>query len=107
MEDLIALLNAHAGTPCRKVLVCARDVWETLSAAGAPVAIVQPWEFDVSELTGIGVIVGKGYEPGRWKLIRHDKCEVIGGETVDQALIVHHEGCAVIAEYDPAKGRRP
>lgn len=105
MEDLISLLNTHAGTPHRTVLVCAQGVWEKLKASGAPVAICHPWEFDVSELTGTGVIIAKGYEPGRWKLIRHDKCEVIGGETIDQALIVHHEGCAVIAEHDPAKMR--
>lgn len=105
MEDLVDLLNAHAGTPCRKVLVCSGDIWRKLEAAKAPVAFVQPLEFSVNELTGIEAIIAPGYELGRWKLIRHDHCGETGGEAAGQYLTGRHPRCTVIAEHDLRKMR--
>lgn len=98
MEDLIALLCACSGTPCRKVLVCAQDVWEEMQAAGAPAVLVQPLEFDIRELTSAGVIIAPGYGPGRWKLILHDRCRIAGGRTLLGSVVVSHRDCTVLGE---------
>lgn len=103
MEDLIDLLCACSGTPCRKVLVCARDVWEEMRAAGAPAALVQPLEFDIRELTCAAVIIAPGYATGRWKLILHDRCRATGGRTLLGLVIVSHRDCTVLGE----SGQRP
>jgi hypothetical protein len=100
MEDLTALtglIRAHAGTPCRKVLVCARDVWEAVEAAGLPAALAQPLEFSPCELTGTEVIVAPGYAAGRWKLIRHDSCLVVGLTPLGREA-ASHACCTVLGE---------
>jgi hypothetical protein len=37
-------------------------------------------------------------QPGWWKLTLHDACDVIGGETIDQAIIVSYKNCTVLGE---------
>jgi hypothetical protein len=98
MEDLIALLGACAGTPFRTVLLCARNVWEAVEAAGAPAALAVPLEFDACELTGTVVITAPGYRPGAWKLIQHDGCRVTSQRTCLGSAAVTHRDCTVLGE---------
>jgi hypothetical protein len=80
-EALAALVSDWNGNAV--ILTCAADVMYELA------------ELD-TELPEVQVI--PHYEPGQWKLTRHDACEVTGGETIGQAVIVSHRDCTVIAE---------
>lgn len=97
---LLGLIKEHSWTKYGKVLLCARDVWEDIQRSSDQVPQRMPWEADLSFFTGVQVTVIDSYEPGRWKMIRHDHCEVIGGETPDQAMIVTHERCTILGESE-------
>lgn len=97
-DRLTGLIKEHYGTKYQKVLQCAQDIWDALKETSAPAEPRRPWEPDLTFLTGINITVIPSYAPGRWKLVRHDHCEVIGGETIDQAMIVTHEDCTILAE---------
>jgi hypothetical protein len=113
---LIAGLIRKAGPAHRKQLYAAPDVCRALQAL-----VEGDWR-DVSPdvparvALGISVIMMDHYGHGRWKLIQHDHCSQIGGETIDQAMIITHERCTVLgsndgpgtgelADYDPGTGR--
>ena len=83
-EALARLIDAE-GTEHHVLLTCAEDVAGELAEV--------PWENPVAEIQVI-----YHYDPGQWKLTRHDSCDVIGGETIDQAIIVSHRDCTVIAQ---------
>jgi len=81
LARLVSLWNGSAVT-----LTCAADVMHELEeteydGAEAPEVQVVPW-----------------YEPGQWKLTRHDSCDVVGGKTIEDAVIVSHKNCTVLAE---------
>lgn len=95
-DRLIGLISRHSGTKHLKVLNCAQDVWDEIRMTVPPAPPRQPWEFDLHSLTAIEVSVAEHYEPGRWKMIRHDHCQVIGGETEEQAMLVTHDECTVL-----------
>jgi hypothetical protein len=84
-DELARLLRewGRAGAPL--VLTCAEDVFCELQ------------EFPLPEEPEIQVLATGRYDPGQWKLTRHDSCLVLGGETIEQAVIVTHPFCAVIA----------
>ena len=83
-EEIGRLIDAE-GPECYVRLVCAEDVAGELAEV--------PWENPVAE-----VYVSPHYEPGQWKLTRHDACDVTGGETIEQAMIVSHRKCTLIAQ---------
>jgi predicted ArsR family transcriptional regulator len=93
---LLGLIKEHSGTRHQKVLHCAQDVWDEVRVASAPAAPRRPWEPDLRSLTAIEVTVAGHYEPGRWKMIRHDHCLVTGGDEPGQAMLVTHEECTVL-----------
>lgn len=97
---LLGLLKEHSGTRHLKVLYCAQDVWEEVRLASIPAAPRRPWEPDLRSLTAVEVTMAKHYEPGQWKMIRHDHCLVIGGETQEQAMLVTHDGCTVLGRSE-------
>jgi predicted ArsR family transcriptional regulator len=99
---LLGLIKEHSGTRHLKVLHCAQDVWDEIRVASAPAAPRMPWETDLRSLTAVEVTVAEHYEPGRWKMIRHDHCQVTGGETQEQAMLVTHEGCTVLGRSEDA-----
>lgn len=107
MDNLARLLEEHAADTCRAVLVCAPDVWEAVRKSGAPAGIIEPLEWDVRELTQVGVIIAHGYEPGRWKLIRHDHCSGPAEPTLLGSMVVQHGECTIVARWpEPAECSR-
>jgi DNA-binding transcriptional ArsR family regulator len=97
---LIGLMAEECWKSGRRALLCARDVCDEIALAlpvrpGSPFA---PWMPGASVFVGIDVTVIDAYEPGRWKLVLHDGCEVIGGSTPGEAMIVTHRRCAVLAD---------
>jgi hypothetical protein len=113
---IAGLIREHSGTKYQKVLTCAQDVADALADVSTPAPPRMPWEADLTFLTGINVVVSPDAAPGTWQLLRHDHCEVIGGETPDQAMIVTHRDCTVLgsndgpgtgelADFDPSTGR--
>ncbi|MCW2929993.1 MAG: hypothetical protein JWM19_955 [Actinomycetia bacterium] len=98
LDKVAGLIREHAGTMYRKTLTCAQDVAYAVASMALPVAPRLPWETEISSLTGIEVVVIGGYEPGQWKMTRHDHCDVIGGEDIGQAMIVSHKECTVLGE---------
>jgi DNA-binding MarR family transcriptional regulator len=97
---LLGLIKEHSGTRHLKVLHCAQDVWDEVRLASVPAVPRQPWEPDLRFFTAIEVTVAEHYEPGRWKMIRHDHCQVIGGENQEQAMLVTHEECTVLGRSE-------
>lgn len=84
--ELAGLIAGWAADGSALELLCAQDVFGELQ------------EFELPEEPEIQVMVPAHYEPGQWKLMRHDACDVIGGETIDQALIISHKNCTVLGE---------
>jgi hypothetical protein len=91
LERLEALIRDHWAAPHLKVLTCAPDVWRKLQDIsreaeerdpGRPLFMPAP----LMPLLGIQVRVQEGREPGWWRMIRHDHCEVSGSE-------VTHDRC--------------
>jgi hypothetical protein len=87
-EELAALITAWAAGGVALELVCGQDVFGELQ------------EFDLPEDPEIDILVPVHYEHGQWKLVRHDACDVIGGETIDQAVIVTHRRCTILGQSD-------
>jgi hypothetical protein len=81
-EALAGLIDGWGADGSPLTLTCAEDVMHELDEV---VYSAEP-----------EILVIPHYEPGQWKLTRHDACTVIGGETIDQALIVSHENCTVL-----------
>lgn len=84
-EELAELVNSWNGSAV--TLTCAADVMHELEEAA---------QLDGREPPEVQVI--QHYEPGQWKLTLHNACDVIGGETIDQAVIVSHKNCAILGE---------
>lgn len=99
-DRLIGLIKRHSGTRHLKVLHCAQDVWDEIRLTTPPAPPANPWEPDLSFFTAIQVQMAEHYEPGRWKMIRHDHCQVIGGETQEQAMLVTHDECTVLGRSE-------
>ena len=97
---LLGLIKEHSGTRHLKVLCCAQDVWDEIRMASVPAAPRQPWEPNLHFLTAVEVTVAEHYEPGQWKMIRHDHCLVTGGDEPGQAMLVTHEECTVLGRSD-------
>jgi hypothetical protein len=100
LEKLISLMAKvkEAQVSGRCELRCAPDVCRALaSPASGDYRDVSP-DVPASLVTGIVVVMMDHYDRGRWKLVRHDRCSVIGGETIEQAIIVGHDDCTVLGE---------
>jgi DNA-binding MarR family transcriptional regulator len=97
---LADLIERHYWTPFGKVLYCAQDVWDGILLDWPARKARQPPEPDGHALMAIEVHVAEHYEPGQWKMIRHDRCQVTGGETPEQAVLVTHEECTVLGRSD-------
>jgi DNA-binding Lrp family transcriptional regulator len=97
---LLGLIKEHSGTRHLKELWCARDVWDEVRMASVPAAPRMPWEPDLHSLTAVEVHLAEHYEPGRWKMIRHDHCLVIGGDEPGQAMLVTHLECTVLGRSE-------
>lgn len=97
---LLKLISAHYGTRYLKVLDCAPDVWRDLQDVALEKSQEEQHFMPVPavDLFAIEVHVQMHYRPGQWKMVRHDNCEVIGGEDPEQAMIVTHERCTLIDE---------
>lgn len=84
-EEVVALTEIWGGGRHGALtLTCAQDVFGELQ------------EFPVSP--DVEVLVVPWYGHGSWKLTRHDSCDVTGGRTIDEALIVSHARCTVLAK---------
>lgn len=81
-EELAGTVNGYAEAGAYVVLTCAEDVFGELN--------------ETSVRADAEVQVVPHYESGQWKLTLHDACDVVGGETIDQAVIVSHANCTVI-----------
>jgi DNA-binding transcriptional ArsR family regulator len=99
-DRLLGLIQRHSGTRYLKILNCAQDVWAEIRLTAPPAQPRLPWDFDLHSLTAIEVHVAEHYDPGRWKMTRHDHCQVIGGETREQAILVTHDDCTVLGESE-------
>jgi hypothetical protein len=84
-EELAALVSLWNGSAV--TLTCAADVMHELEEVA---------QLDNGEPPEVQVI--PHYEPGQWKLTRHDACDVIGGYTIEDAVIVSHRNCTVLRE---------
>lgn len=113
---ITGLIKEHYGTKHAKVLLCARDVANALADVSTPGPHRMPWEPDLASLIGINIVVNPDAAPGTWRLIRHDHCDVIGGDLPEQSMIVTHRNCTVLgenpgpgdselADFDPLTGR--
>ena len=85
-DALARLVAGWAADGSPLTLTCAQDVFYELQE-------ILPTEADEVQVTVI-----PHYEPGQWKLMRHDSCDVIGGATIDEALIISHKDCTVLGE---------
>jgi hypothetical protein len=83
-EALATLVSAWNGSAV--TLTCAADVMHELEEA----------RLDGGEPPEVQVI--PHYEPGQWKLTLHNACDVTGGYTIEDAVIVSHENCTVLGE---------
>jgi hypothetical protein len=96
--EQIAFLIRHHGTDLRrKELLCAPDVAEALAAIipeRDPAWIPDP-EALPAWLAGIPIVPQEGSPPGWWRLVRHDRCRVVGRD-------VSHQNCTVLADSDHA-----
>ena len=85
LERLEALIRDHWATRYLKVLTCAPDVWRKLQDVSREAEEKDPGRAPfmpdpLMSMLGIQVVV-EDREPGWWRMIRHDHCEV-AGETV-------------------------
>lgn len=106
VDRLIADLAFVYFQPGHKTVTCAQDVSDALLARSrqadrTPVTMVT-WGKELVSLFSVPVHVIAGYEPGRWKFVRHDHCEVACGGGPDEGTIVVHGDCTVIDEEPPA-----
>jgi hypothetical protein len=85
-EELAALITRWAAGGVALELACGQDVFGEIQ------------EFELPDSPEIDILVPAHYESGQWKLVRHDACDVIGGETIDQAVIVTHRDCTVLVQ---------
>lgn len=108
LERLLTDISLVYHQPGHKTLSCAQDVSDALlarsrEARDAPETLVT-WGDELVSLLSIPVTVVRDYEPGRWKLVKHDRCEVVPGGDPDgpvSGFRVVHDGCTVIDE-EPA-----
>ncbi len=97
ISELVALVRASLGDGQRE-LQCAPDVCRALPRSPLEgYRNVSP-DIPASMALGIRVTMMDHYEPGRWRLIRHDRCDVIGGFDLGQAVMITHEHCTVLRE---------
>lgn len=82
-EELAGTVNGWMAEAAPVRLTCADDVFGELQ--------------ETSVRADADVMVVSHYEPGEWKLTLHNACDVIGGETIEQAVIVSHQHCPVVA----------
>lgn len=90
LDELTYQLTAAAKTRGRKELFCAGDVLGVLRSAIPPAEPTAPGQPSWALLTGVAIIEEPSFEPGRFRLVHHDNCEV---DTA--ALTVHHDRCSV------------
>jgi len=96
--QLAAMMAYTIDVGPRKVLECAADVCEALKAEIPPSdhaydaasSFIPAME---SYLIGIDIVILDSLQPGHWRLIRHDHCEVDAG-----AGTVSHDLCSVMDE---------
>jgi hypothetical protein len=104
-QRLLAGIALTWQIPAVKTLSCAPDVEERLreEALAAP----YPWDFLVTEgderrlvsLMGFQVHVIPHYQPGHWKLVKHDRCETVCGGGIDEGTIIVHDDCTVMDQH--------
>ena len=95
LDDLMAELRKAASTRGSKDLTLAEDVWTAMRDSVPESGPVMPWETErmAAQLLAVNVILGESFEPGRFRLVHHDNCDVdIETRTVD------HSRCTVAAE---------
>ena len=109
-ERILANIALTWQLRCRKTITCAPDVEEWVRANS--VERPDPWDFLVMEgdvrrlvsLMGFEVHVHPDYQPGQWKMTKHDHCQVIDqgpDAATAERYIVSHEQCTVMDE-EPA-----
>lgn len=101
-KEISGLIAGWGADGSHLTLTCAQDVADALAWVSQPRPPRDPCDFyalgTVGSFTGAGVIVIDRYEPGQWKLVRHDSCDVIGGHSIEDAIIVSHKNCTVLGE---------
>ena len=93
LDELRYLLTAAARTPGRKDFRCAADVVDALSEAIPAAEPVPPGQPSLALLMGVSIIRESAFEPGRFRMVRHDRCDVDV-----EARTVSHGRCPVIAD---------
>lgn len=104
-ERLLAGIALTWEVPAVKSLHCAPDVEERLREKA--VTVPYPWDHLVTEgderrlvaLMGFKVHVVPRYQPGQWKLVKHDHCEVVCGGQPDEGTIIVHDECTVMDRH--------
>lgn len=101
LDELKMSLDISVRSPARHILTCAFDVHEVIADEYPASPPELPEVPDMSStfvplrplamLTGTDIVIDKAWERGRWELIRHDSCRVIGNE-------VSHAQCMRVAE---------
>jgi hypothetical protein len=91
---LAQVIAEHWEAPYRKVLECAPDVSDAMTAASnersRDLDRTVRWGGELVSLLGIEVHIIKALPEGAWTLTRHSACKVTEGA-------VSHEDCPVIA----------
>lgn len=95
LDDLMAELRKAASTRGSKDLTLAEDVWTAMRDSVPESGPVMPWETErmAAQLLAVNVILGESFEPGRFRLVHHDNCDV---DT--ETRTVDHSRCTVTAE---------
>lgn len=83
VEELAGLIDGWGADGAPLTLACAQDVMFELGEV--------PYSAEPE------ILVIPHYEPGQWKLTRHDACE-IWGQTIEDAVIVSHGRCTILAQ---------
>ena len=92
IDELAHLLTVAARQRGRRELSAAENVIEALGRIIPPAAPVPPGQPSLALLMGVNIIKEPSFQPGEFRLTRHNDCQVdIGSRTV------HHGRCGVIA----------
>jgi len=93
LAELQYLLTTAARASGRKTLTCAQDVLTAIREANPPAEPADFGQPSLSTLTAVDIITDPTYQPGQFRLVRHDSCHVnVSAQEVTHGL------CPAIAD---------
>jgi hypothetical protein len=93
LDQLVELLTTAARARGQSDLTCAPDVLDALAEAIPAAEPEPPGMPSTAWMMSVNLIRGPEMEPGRFRLVKHDNCEV---DT--ERLAVYHDRCTVTAD---------